>query len=109
MAKYCSECGKSIQSEWNLCPNCGFDLKSGSNDKTASILPKEKVESIILFKSKGFFCEGKPHGYTLSGNMKKGYIVLSGETLVFTYKRGKSVPLPISEILLCFTPLQFIK
>ncbi len=98
MAKYCSECGKSIQSSWNLCPNCGLDLKSGQTSESVSNLSKKTKESVILFKSKGFYCEEKPHGFTLAGNMKKGYIVLSSEALVFSPKRGKSKAILIPEI-----------
>ncbi len=98
MVKYCSECGKSVESSWNLCPNCGFNLKDGQPSVIAPSISKQTTSTNILFKAKGFYCEGKPHGFTLAGNLKRGYIVLSSEVLVFTPKRGKSISILIPDI-----------
>lgn len=26
--RYCPRCGRRVESEWNYCPYCGFDLRS---------------------------------------------------------------------------------
>ncbi|HEC40915.1 hypothetical protein LCGC14_1316040 [marine sediment metagenome] len=91
MAKYCHECGKPVQLEWNLCPICGANLKTTETSET-------QKQSTIIFKSKGYFCVGKPKGFTLSGNMKKGFIILSNWDLTFLIKRSGKFIIPIVEI-----------
>ncbi|HDZ17104.1 hypothetical protein LCGC14_1325740 [marine sediment metagenome] len=93
MAKFCHECGKPIQADWKLCPFCGCSFKITQNFESSD-------KPTIVFKSKGYFCGGKPKGLAIVGNMKKGFIILTYGNLSFVPKRGGKIyfSIPISEI-----------
>jgi len=56
LAKYCIECGRSLDSDWNVCPDCGTPIYTGTSD---DLIQNSTFQTIPHYQQKVPVDQGK--------------------------------------------------